>query len=573
MSCTTSWWSTSRCAGRRRSFPPPAPRSYQSRAGHSDSPANPPAAAASHSTGNAGAPDRRRGEHEVVGPQRRHGAESGPRVATFRHACGCTSGDLRQRIVSRVPDGVARRRPGDAVRVVLALLVIIALSYHAFHPTVAEKTFADWLRDLPDDAEKVVLVLYDLLALWAVAIVVTALLFLRRWRLARDLALAALVAWVGGRLLAFVVRSYRPRRRVRAHLRPHRRARASRSCGSASPPRWSPWRRRTSRGRRDGSGRGWCSRWRWPPCTSGAPCRPMWSPPSCSGGARPPRCTRVRHAGPPAHRHAGAHGACRDRDRGRRVLRAAVQQPVGRAMFVAQGADGPLRVVALGRDEADAQFLARMWRWIAYRDAPPTLFPTRRRQIEYEADVMRRAADGGARVPAVRWAGQQGSLALLVVDEVEGTPLRDVDRRYRRGGGAHRRVACRPAAIHRGRVSPTGASTATTSWSTARRSPCRLGAGVERGRGRAPARVRRRAAARRRRSAAASTDVAVDAAVAHVDHEQLADALPLLQPGALAWVTRDVARRARGRRARRAPHGDRRRRSAWRRRSSASGSG
>ena len=166
----------------------------------------------------------------------------------------------------------------------------------------------------------------------------------------------------------------------------------------------------------------------------------------------------------------------RARDPVDRAARRPTQQPVGRAMFVAQGADGPLRVVALGRDEADAQFLARMWRWIAYRDAAPTLFPTRRRQIEYEADVMRRAADGGARVPAVRWAGQQGSLALLVVDEVVGTPLRDVDP------ATDAWPRCSPThGGRRGRStgpgSPTGASTATTSWSTARRSLWSVGSG------------------------------------------------------------------------------------------------
>ena len=92
-------------------------------------------------------------------------------------------------------------------------------------------------------------------------------------------------------------------------------------------------------------------------------------------------------------------------------------------MFVADGPTGPLRVIAIGRDEADAQLLARVWRWIAYRDAPPTLFPTRRQQVEYEAYTMLLAHEAGARVPHVVIAGTSGSLALLVTEEVQGQPL------------------------------------------------------------------------------------------------------------------------------------------------------
>src|SRR4029078_1485311 len=65
-------------------------------------------------------------------------------------------------------------------------------------------------------------------------------------------------------------------------------------------------------------------------------------------------------------------------------LRLAPQQPVGRAMFLAHRADasmdGPpraLRILAPGRDEADAQFLSRAWRFLVYRDFPPTLVPSR----------------------------------------------------------------------------------------------------------------------------------------------------------------------------------------------------
>jgi undecaprenyl-diphosphatase len=111
-----------------------------------------------------------------------------------------------------------------------------------------------------------------------------------------------------------------------------------------------------------------------------------------------------------------------------RDLRVTSEQPVGRAVFVADRADGggEVRIVALGRDEADAQLLSRAWRYVAYRDAPPTVLPSRRAQVEYEAYLMLLARDAGVRVPRVVVAGTSGSLALLVVEEVPGRQLYDL---------------------------------------------------------------------------------------------------------------------------------------------------
>ena len=86
-----------------------------------------------------------------------------------------------------------------------------------------------------------------------------------------------------------------------------------------------------------------------------------------------------------------------------------------------------MRVVALGRDEADAQLMSRAWRYVAYRDAPPTLLPSRRAQVEYEAYLMLLARDAGVDAPRVVVAGTSGPLALLVVEEVAGTELYDLD--------------------------------------------------------------------------------------------------------------------------------------------------
>ena len=167
-------------------------------------------------------------------------------------------------------------------------------------------------------------------------------------------------------------------------------------------------------------------------------------------------------------------------------LRLAPQQPVGRAMFLADRADAPnggaagaFRIVALGRDEADAEFLARAWRFRAYRDFPPNLFPTRRQQVEYEAYVCMLVGEGGASVPRTVVAAKAGGIALLVQGEAVGTQL-SATRPPRpsptssstRSGGRHgysMRCAVR-----------TARSTPTTSSSTGTSSPLSVGVAGDR---------------------------------------------------------------------------------------------
>ncbi len=124
------------------------------------------------------------------------------------------------------------------------------------------------------------------------------------------------------------------------------------------------------------------------------------------------------------------------------------EQPLGRAVFVADRANGaeagrdglgPVRVIALGRDEADAQLMSRAWRYLAYRDAPPTLLPSRRAQVEYEAYLMLLARDAGVDAPRVVVTGTSGPLALA------------------RGGGGRRHRALR---ARRRKRCPTVCSTA-----------------------------------------------------------------------------------------------------------------
>jgi glycosyltransferase 2 family protein len=214
-------------------------------------------------------------------------------------------------------------------------------------------------------------------------------------------------------------------------------------------------------------------------------------------------------------------------------VRAAADQPVARAVFLADGAEGPLRIIAIGRDEADAQLMARVWRWVAYRDAPPALFLTRRQQVEYEAYTMLLARDAGARVPHVITAGTSNSLALLVMEDVLGDPLRpdSLDEAWNQvrilhhTHIAHGRLDAEHIVANLGNVTVVGWERAS-----AGARPRQLSADV--------------AHLLAATTAIVGPDRAVAAAVDGVGPEAVTNALPLLQLGALSDVTRSALERA-----------------------------
>jgi uncharacterized membrane protein YbhN (UPF0104 family) len=88
-----------------------------------------------------------------------------------------------------------------------------------------------------------------------------------------------------------------------------------------------------------------------------------------------------------------------------------------------------LTVSFYGRDAADAQFLRKIYRLIAYRNSGPPLSLTRIQQVEHESSVTQLAARSGARVPQVISASQIGPShdAALVARTPPGVALSDVD--------------------------------------------------------------------------------------------------------------------------------------------------
>jgi glycosyltransferase 2 family protein len=89
--------------------------------------------------------------------------------------------------------------------------------------------------------------------------------------------------------------------------------------------------------------------------------------------------------------------------------------------------DGPIDVKVIGRDEVDAQMLAKTWRFVAYKEPAPSLQLTRLQQVEHEACMTLLADSSGVRVPHVIFVGRAGSsAAMLVTRPISGPRLSEL---------------------------------------------------------------------------------------------------------------------------------------------------
>ncbi len=145
-------------------------------------------------------------------------------------------------------------------------------------------------------------------------------------------------------------------------------------------------------------------------------------------------------------------------------------QPRSGTLMLARDDDGPLHVRVLGRDEADAQFMAKLWRFLLYKDGGPRLYLTRLEDVEHEAYTLLLAARGGVHVPDVVVTGTAGPGAALLVDRrpvgtVSPTSIRRKSPTRCSTTCGNRPPACAPA------TSRTARSTATTSCSRPRAPP------------------------------------------------------------------------------------------------------
>jgi undecaprenyl-diphosphatase len=446
--------------------------------------------------------------------------------------------DLREVATREHTEGTTRRRPGDAARALLAALLLVPLILHAHHPTATEEAVVRLFESIPTGARTLFLILYQLAALWAVGLLVVTVLLLKRWRLARDLAVAAAGAWVLGRVMAFLVhddglwQAFKVTFDLTGAPRfPMVRLSVAVATVLVASPHLARPTRRLGEGLVTLLALSSLYLSRGFPTDLVAAIVLGWG---------------VAHVvewvfGTPVGRPARSQVQDALARLGAPVvdLHLTSEQPVGRAVFVGERADGggAVRVVALGRDEADAQLLARAWRYVAYRDAPPTLLPSRRAQVEYEAYLMLLARDAGVDTPRVVVAGTSGALAVLVVEEAAGDELYELDAgavpdrvldatwtelcRLHAARVAHGKLDARHVLVDGARVRLVGFDYAASS-----------------------ARFRQTAGDVAQLLAATTAIVgaarAVAAAVRVLGKETVAAALPVLQPAALSGWTHDA---------------------------------
>jgi undecaprenyl-diphosphatase len=98
-----------------------------------------------------------------------------------------------------------RRRTSDWLRLAIALAVVVGTCFHVNDLTEPERALFQTFNSLPNDLNAFFDALYQIGSLWAVGLVVGAALIGRRWRLARDLAIAGVGAWFIGHLLGSLI--------------------------------------------------------------------------------------------------------------------------------------------------------------------------------------------------------------------------------------------------------------------------------------------------------------------------------------------------------------------------------
>lgn len=443
---------------------------------------------------------------------------------------------MRAALVRTREIGESRRRPGDVVRFVVAAMLLAGLAWYSHDPTTFEREVVDSIADLPHDGYSFVILAYKILAVWAIALLLFSTVLVRRWKLARDLVIAGAAAWAIGRLLAFYTRDgelWEDLRQTFDLTRAPRFPTVRLAVVVAMVVVASPYLARPVR--RVGQ-----------LLVLAIAIDALYT-----GGVFPTDVFGALVLGWGAA--AAVHytfgtpiGRPTPDSVNRALARLGIdatdiipdgEQPVGRAVFVASSPDGPLRITALGRDEADAQFLARAWRYLTRKDAPRTLMWTRRQQVEYEAYLELLAADVGVRVPHVVLAGSARPVAVLVEHDVEACRLIDAPpgavtdallddvwrqlAHLRAGHIAHGRLDGYHLLVDGDRAVVTAFEWAST----------------DAGFGPAAADVANLLAAT---AAAAGTDRALAAARRGISDGDLLAALPMLQPQAISGWTHDA---------------------------------
>ena len=334
----------------------------------------------------------------------------------------------RRRTFGTDPDEAHRRRASDCVRVAIAAALLIATARHAGTTTETARAIFDVFNSLPGGLLPLFRSMYRLGALWAVGLVVVSALVGRRWHLARDLLLAGLLAWGFGRIMGEIVvegasLAHSLRAITRTGVSPQfpavRLAIVVAIISAARPYVTRPVRRighilviglviaalylgtAFPNDLFAGIVLGW---------GIGAAVHLAFGSP----GGRPSIAQVARTL---VELGVDARG-----------LRRSERQPAGATLMEAEDDIGRLRIKVIGRDEADAQFLSKLYRFFVYKESGPRLFLTRLGQVEHEAYVTLLAREAGVCVPRVVVAGKGGPGAAVIVQRVtDGQPLASLE--------------------------------------------------------------------------------------------------------------------------------------------------
>jgi glycosyltransferase 2 family protein len=435
-----------------------------------------------------------------------------------------------------------RRHPGDVLRVLVGGLVVAAgaMAAHHGHVFAFDANLFRLVNQLPDALGRPLLAVMQLGAVAAVPVVAAVALAARRPRLARDLALSGGLAWVLARMVKDVVGRARPVALIQGVVErgldtglgyPSGHVAVAAALATAAGP-WLPRPARRA---------AWWVVWL---VALGRMYAGAHLPLDVVGGA-----ALGWAVGAATHLAVGAPGGLPAPSAIVEGLRAARIDPVavhpvggdarGSVPFVVLDGRGErLFVKAVGREQRDADLLYKLWRWAAFREAGDEApFATPKQAVEHEAYLSLLAARAGVRTPAVVTATPAADgQVLLVQQHVAGRTLDRLDaapagdrllaavwaevRRLRAAGIAHRDL--RRANLL---VDADGR-------------PWLLDFGFA------------EAAASQRRLAGdvaellvslaclVGPDRAVDSATRALGADAIAQALPLLQPAALAAATR-----------------------------------
>lgn len=324
-----------------------------------------------------------------------------------------------------VAPGAVRRRPSDVARILVATGVIAAAAVGASTVTSVEQSVFAILAALPTSLTGLFDILYKLAPVVAVVLGVSALVA-RRPRLLLTLAIAAAVALTVAALVSGLVDITDALRDAGTDLRGHNPdfpviplSVSTAVLLAARPYVTRPARRMVETVY-------WLSALAAIYLAEGLPVSVLATLVLGWGAAAVAHLALGSPGGTPSV--AQVASSLRDLGVPTEGLRLDPVQTWGHTSFLSD-ADDRLAVEVVGRDSTDARLFAKLWRFVWYKDAGPTVSLRRGHQVEHEALILLLATRSGARVPELIAVGVAGARddALLVVRHPAGPTLEDID--------------------------------------------------------------------------------------------------------------------------------------------------